>query len=179
MSINITKIDNSNELKINLNSGSTIYMLNGDFHRGNGLPAIITLYSEEYFYRGVKITKEISKGKLSTKEILELKNMEERQRAMEILGYGEFLKIFTKIHEFTPPQFLNKFLPDQMYTLYELKEKDAKEPIKILRMYDPSKIPFEKYFIRVKPDEIDCGIAVAHSYHLNSWEEFIFCKNWV
>ncbi len=177
--MNITKLDNSNELKITLNSGNTVYMMDGNFHRGNGLPAIITLYSEEYYYRGVKITKEISQGKISTNEILKLQNMEERQRAMEILGYGEFLKIFTKINDFTPSQFIGKFFPDEMYTLYELYEKEAKEPIKILQMFDPSKRPFEKYFIRVNPKEIDCRLAVAHSYHLNSWEDFIFCKNWV
>ena len=45
----ITKLENNNELKVELNSGSRVYLLNGDFHRGGGQPAVITEYSEEYF----------------------------------------------------------------------------------------------------------------------------------
>jgi len=175
----ITKLENNNQLKLELNSGSKIYFLNGDFHRGEGLPAVITDYSEEYFYRGVKITREIAMGKLSAQEILEIPNMEIRQRAMEILGYEQFLNIFKKIDEFTPSQFADKFNPDEMYALYEFHEKNAKEPIKILQMYDPSKIPFIKYFIRVNPSETNCKDAVTHSYRLQTWEDYTFCKNWV
>lgn len=176
----ITKIENSAVYKVVLNGhGAVIYMLDGSFHRGGGQPALITDFSADYFYRGVKITREISEGKLSVQEVLKIPNMEIRQRAMEILGYESFLKIFKKIHSFTPSQFAGKFFPEEMYALYELTEKNMKEPIKILQMYDPSKIPFEKYFIRVKPNEINCCEAVAHSYQLANWEDYIFCKAWV
>lgn len=47
--MNITKLDNSNALKITLNSRSIVYMLDGRFHHGNGLPAVITPYSQAGF----------------------------------------------------------------------------------------------------------------------------------
>lgn len=176
----ITKLENNNTYKITMKSaGAVIYMLDGRFHRGEGQPALITNYSEEYFYRGVQISKEIAQGKLPVEKILNIPNMEIRQRAMEITGYESFLTIFTKIHEFTPEQFAGKFAPDEMYTLFTYHEKTIKEPIKILRMYDPSKVPFEKYFIRVNPAETDCKEAVAHSYKLTSYEDYVFCKHWV
>ena len=105
--------------------------------------------------------------------------MEVKQRAMEILGYEQFLKIFQGIDRFTPSCFAGRFFPDEMYVLYQFCEENAKEPIKILQMYDPSKTPFVKYFIRVNPSENNCQEAVAHSYRLKSWEDFMFCKNWV
>jgi hypothetical protein len=175
----ITKLENNNESRIDLNSGAKIYLLNGVFHRGAGQPAVITEYSEDYFYRGVKIDKDIAQGKLSPKEILSIPNIEIKQRAMEILGYEQFLRIFKEINSFTPPQFEGKFSPDEMYKLYAHHEKNAKEPTKILQMIDPSKRPFIKYFIRVPPSEVDCKEAVAHSYRLKTWEDFIFCKNCV
>jgi len=175
----ITKLENNNELKIELNSGGKLYLLSGSYHRGGGLPAVITAHSEEYIYRGVKISKEIALGKLPPQDILNIKNMEIKQRAMEILGYEQFLKIFTQIDSFTPGCFAGRYAPDEMYTLYQHKEPKLKEPTKILRMYDPSKVPFIRYFIRVAPSETRCTEAVAHSYKLQSWDDFMFCKNWV
>jgi len=175
----VTKLENAMHYEVDYRNGAHVYMFDGRFHRGGGNPAVVTPFSEDFFYRGVKISPEIARGEVAPEKIMQITNMEVRQRAMEILGYEKFLSVFSKIHEYTPDIFTGQYAPDQMYALYERAETGAQEPIKVLCMYDPSKRPFVKYVIRVRPDETTCQEAVAHSYHLKSWDDFMFCKNWV
>lgn len=160
-----------------------MWLLNDKLHRGGGKPAVETEYTKLFFWRGLAITEKIAEAKLSIQEILEIENMEIRQAAMEIIGYEKFFQYAKEIHRFTPEQFEKKFpvKSNPMYSLYLLQTgKDEKnDDIKILMMNDPSKFPFVKYFIRVHPDEIDCGLAVAHSYDYKTYDEFNSKKFWV
>ena len=159
------------------------WFTNGRLHRGGGKPAITHGQTVMYYYRGVRISREIARGELPPGEILKISNMEQRQVAMEILGYERFFNIAKEIHRATPEQFLNKFPVNKnpMYTLYLLDTKvnEQNDPIKILMMSDPSKFPLIKYFIRVHPDETNCLEAVAHSYQYKSWKEFNVDREWV
>ena len=157
------------------------WFLDGKLHRSMK-PAVETKYTQRYFWRGILINKQISEGKLTPQEILRIDNMEVRQSAMEILGYEKFFNCSKEIHRFTPLQFEKKFpiQTNPMYSLFILdtNKDELNDDIKILMMNDPSKFPFVKYFIRVHPDELDCRLAVAHSYNYLTWEEFIENKEW-
>jgi hypothetical protein len=182
----IIKINNQysceNKPSITAKTGEWWY-LNNRLHR-SGKPAIITPYTELYYHRGVIISKEIALGQISPEKILTIENMEVRQRAMEILGYERFLNITEELHRYSPDCY-KEIYPEKtnpMYKLVKIKnaiDETVNEVIKLLVMVDPSKVPLIKYIIRVHPDEIDCRLAVAHSYQFNTWEEFYNNKVWV
>ena len=158
------------------------WFLNNKLHRV-AKPAVKTNYTELYYHRGIKISKDVVEGKLSAEEILKIDNMEVRQSAMEILGYEQFFKCAEEIDRFTPEDYkiIYPEKTDPMYSLYVLKTQrnELNDPIKLLMMIDPSKRPLIKYFIRVHPDETKCGDAVAHSYGMRTWGEFADNKIWV
>lgn len=158
------------------------WFLNNKLHRSL-LPAVETKHTKMYYWRGILINKEIAESKLSPNEILQIDNMEVRQAAMEIMGYEKFFEYAKELHRYTPDMFEDRFPKDTnpMYSLYLLKtgKDELNDDIKILMMCDPSKFPVIKYFIRVHPDEVDCKLAVAHSYKYSSWDEFIKDKEWV
>lgn len=166
-----------------LTPSGELWYLNGKLHRGNGKPAVKMGSTIFYFYRGIEITEEMAKGELAPLAILGIKNMEQRQASMEIVGYEKFFSYAKLLDKFTPDCFLNRFPVDinPMYSLYSLNtgQNEENEIIKILMMCDPSKSPIIKYFIRVKPDEISCKLAVAHSYNFASWDDFFENKEWV
>ena len=158
------------------------WFLNGRLHR-SVQPAVITKYSGLYYHRGIKISKAIANGELSPQEIMKIDNMEIRQSAMEILGYEKFLSCSKEIHRYSPDGY-EAVYPTKTNPMYQLfifntGLNEENDPIKILSMVDPSKVPLIKYFIRVHPDEVDCRLAVAHSYDFKTWEEYIENKNWV
>ncbi|MEM7820531.1 MAG: hypothetical protein QW761_02960 [Candidatus Aenigmatarchaeota archaeon] len=174
---------NSNS-RIIESAGNTIYQekINNKWvlHRER-LPAVITPYHEQYYYHGIKITKEIAEGTLPVKKILEIKNAEIRRIAM-YLAIEKVTSIAEKIDQFTPEQFQAEFkqLGIEMYTLYRINEKkDELQPFVFLEMVDPSKRPVAKYYVRVPETVKDCKQAVAQSYGFKSWEEYIKDQKWV
>lgn len=182
----IQRLDNRyhSETEPSIRCGENEYwFFRGSLHRGGGKPAVKAGLTWWWYWRGILVTREIANKELSAKQILEIDNMEQRQAAMEILGYEKFFSMARLFHRFTPDQFLERYPIESnpMYSLYLLKTgKDEKnDDIKILMMCDPSKFPVVKYFIRVHPDETDCRLAVAHSYKCDSWEKFIKNKVWV
>lgn len=165
-------------------AGNTIYQekINNKWvlHRER-LPAVITPRHEQYYYRGIKITKEIAEGTLPVVKILAIKNAEVRRIAM-YLAIEKVTSVAEKIDQFTPEQFREEFkqLGLEMYTLYRVNDrKDELHPFVFLEMVDPSKRPPAKYYIRVPASVKNCKEAVALSYGFNSWEEYIENQRWV
>jgi len=154
-----------------------LWFLNNRLHRSGGLPAVQNGNTELYYHRGINITQEMASGGMTPQKVLAITNMEQRQAAMEIIGYEKFLAGAKLIHSFSPAMFTDF----TMYELYLLRtnQDEKQEPIKILKMYDPSKRPFVQYYIRVHPREIRADEAVAHSYKFKSYKEFEENKNWV
>lgn len=157
------------------------WYLNGRLHRGGGKPAIITKYSERYYWKGICIPKSVAQKTISAEEILKLENMEIKQAAIEIIGYEKFLSLLNakEIDRFSPDGFEQKF-PQQtnpMYILWEILFDDKTNPVKILQMNDPNKKD-TRYFIRVHPNEKECKTALAHSYGFETFEEYISNQNW-
>lgn len=146
----------------------------GKLHRGGGLPAVKTQYSELYFFRGISITREIAQGLLSVEEILEIKNAEQRQAAMAIVGHDKFLAAGKIIDTFTPVGMEHRA---PMYTLVEIISEEKKEiPVKILKMRDPNKEIY--YYVRVSPKEKTCKEALAQSYGFENYKQYAENQLW-
>ncbi|MEM5810467.1 MAG: hypothetical protein QXP66_01030 [Candidatus Aenigmatarchaeota archaeon] len=143
-------------------------------------PAVITPYHMQYYWYGIQISKEIAEGKISVKNILKIRNAEIRRAAMA-LAIEKITEVATIIDTFTPDKFKMEFFDHKinMYTLYRLEDDSDLQPFVFLEMVDPSKRPFQKYYIRVDHQIRTCKEAIAKSYGFETWEEYEENQIWV
>lgn len=161
-----------------------MWFLRGKLHRYRK-PAIISGNTELYFWRGIRLSKKMAQSEMAQNEILEIKNIEQRQASIELFGYERFFSKSIEIDRWTHPQWIEKFpiKTNPMYILYEIPEpendrKTYNQPVRILQMCDPSKTPIIKYAIRVQPAVNDCLTAVSLSYGIKN-SEYLKFREWV
>ena len=160
-----------------------IWLLNGKLHR-YGKPAAILDQCVSWWWRGIQITKEIAERSLPISEIIKIENIELRQCAIEIYGYERFQNNMKEIDRATPEEWEQKYpvsiLPMYRLFLLESGKNELNQPIKLLSMCDPSKIPIIRYFVRVAPTETNALDSVAHSYGFKDSKEFFSIRKlWV
>lgn len=161
-----------------------MWFLKGKLHRYRQ-PAVNFGNTKIYFWRGIRLSEKMARSQMTKTEILNIANIEQRQASIELFGYERFFVDCIELNRWTHPQWIEKYpiKTNPMYILYEIPEpkndrRIYNEPIRVLQMCDPSKMPIIKYAIRVEPSVNDCLSAVAKSYGLSN-SEYLKSREWV
>ena len=122
---------------------------------------------EQHYIHGVyfepELWDQVSKRLLTPKEVMQIKNIEQRRVTINHYGWDEIFDYFDK-------KLINKSKRNSKAELYRVKGLAENIEINIVRYKDPST---ERWYVSQVPDEDDYGVKIILADHAMAWKSYL------
>ena len=126
-----------------------------------------TAIYEQHYIHGVyfeyELWEKVSKRQLTPKEIMQMKNIEQRRVSINHYGWDEIFDCFDK-------KLINKSKRNSKAELYRVKGLAENIEINIVRYKDPST---GRIYVSQVPDEDDYGVKIITADHAMAWKSYL------
>ena len=122
---------------------------------------------EQHYIHGVYFEPElwemVSKRQLTPKQVIQMKNIEQRRVSINHYGWDEIFDYFDK-------KLINKSKRNSKAELYRVKGLADGIEINIVRYKDPST---DRYYVSQVPDVDDCNEKILTADHAMAWKSYM------